>query len=298
VNRLGVPEKAIKMNTCWLGSFFTRLRRSATPVDLSVGHIMQRTHFIIVVCTLLAAPFFGSAAPTPGCADPIPASTWRGLWSDGWWQYIEMGDGLTYWIQGLSDYQTWSDSTGKWDWIGSYSANVCLTNAPGTSWYSSSDTNVSFDFHALLLLKMRGPRPPSTNADPGYLDMELSAQDGQFICLAAYAGSPSVTNVPEDPDTCAYTQATAPLSWARLCIGSAVASPGIPLTICRALTGSSQVELSWAAVTNRLYQLQACSDLCEQQWSNLGSPIAGAGVGRCAIDAAESQRFYRVLEFP
>jgi hypothetical protein len=259
---------------------------------------MQRTPLIIVACTLLAAPFFGSAAPTPGCADPIPASTWRGLWSDGGDRYIHVGDGLTYWIEGFSGDQSWPDTTGQWDWIEPYAANVCLTNAPGTSWYSSSDTNVSFYFQTLLRLKMRGPRAPSTNAPPVYLDMELSASEGPFICLAAYAGNPSVTYVPEDIEYLGYTVATAPLSWARLCVGSAVESSGVPLTIRHVLTGSSQVELSWASFTNRLYQLQCCSDLSEHQWTNLGSPIAGTGASHLAIDAVESQRFYRILEFP
>lgn len=259
---------------------------------------MQRTRLIIVACTLLAAPFCDSATPTPGCADPIPASTWRGLWSDGGDRILEVGDGLTYRIDGYSWDQTQPDSTGQWDWIEPYFADVYLTNAPGTSWYSSSDTNVSFYFHTLLLLKMRGPRAPSTNAPPVYLDIELSASEGPFICLAAYAGTPSVTYVPEDPDSCGYTVATAPLSWARLCIGSAVERSGVPVTIRRVLTGSPQVELSWGSFTNRLYQLQCCSDLSEHQWTNLGSPIAGTGASQRAIDAVKSQRFYRILEFP
>jgi hypothetical protein len=297
-DRLGVPDKAITMNTWRPELFLTWLRRSGTPIGLAAGYFMQRTRLIILACTLLVAPFFGSAAPNPGCADPIPASTWRNLWCDGSYQYIEVGDGLTYWIRGFNDYQSWPDTSGQWDWIVSYSANLCLANVPGTSWYSSSDTNVSFYFQTLLLQKMRGPRPPSTNAPPGYLEMELSAQDGQFICLAAYAGTPRVTDVPEDPDTCAYTVATAPLSWARLCVGSAVASPGIPVTIRRAPTSSPQVELSWGSFTNRLYQLQCGSDLSEHQWTNLGSPIAGTSASHCAVDAVESQKFYRILEFP
>ena len=260
---------------------------------------MQRTRLIIVACTLLAAPFFGSAAPTPGCADPIPASTWRGLWSDGGDRVLEVGDGLTYWIYGYSWDQSWPDSTGEWDWIEPYFADVYLTNAPGTSWYSSSDTNVSFCFHTLLLLKMRGPSAPSTNAPPVYLDMELSAQRRAVYLPRGIRGKSQRHVCARGPrTTVGYTVATAPLSWARLCIGSAVASPGIPVTIRRVLTGSSQVELSWGSFTNRLYQLQCCSDLSEHQWTNLGSPIAGTGASHRAIDAVESQRFYRILEFP
>ncbi len=261
--------------------------------------VMKVILLMIPVCSVMFAPLFGIAAPTPGCADPIPASTWWGQWSDGGgYRYLRVGDELTYLLVGSSGDQVWPDSTGQWDWIEPYSAEVYLTNAPGTSWYSSSDTNVSFDFHTLLLLKMRGPSAPSTNAPPVYLDIELSANEGPFICLAAYAGYPSVTYVPEHPYYLGYTAATASLSWAGLCVGSAAESPGIPVTIRRLLTGSPQIELSWGAVTNRLYQLQFCSDLSEQQWTNLGSPMAGTGAGRLAIDAVESQRFYRVLEFP
>ncbi len=153
---------------------------------------MRRTRLIIVACTLLAAPFFCSAAPTPGCADQIPATTWWGTWSDGY-RDLRVGDGLTYLIVGSSADQTWPDSTGQWDWIEPYSARIYLTNAPGTPWYSPGDTNVSFDFHTSLLLKMRGSSTPSTNSPPVYLEMELSAQYGQFILLATYAGTPSVT---------------------------------------------------------------------------------------------------------
>ncbi len=257
---------------------------------------MQRTPLIIVVCTLLTVPFFGSAAPAPGCADPIPGGTWRGLWShaEPGYRFLRVSDGLTYLIYG-SGYLIWPDSASQWDWIEPYTADIYLTNAPGTPWYSGSDTNVSFDFHTLLLLKMRGPGIP-TNATP--VEMELSAQDGRFIFLATYAGSPSATYFPEDPDSLPRTEATAPLSWARLCIGSAEGDPSIPVTIRRLLTGSSQVELSWGSFTNKLYQLQCCSDLSEKQWTNLCSPMAGTGASHCAIDAVESQQFYRVLEFP
>jgi hypothetical protein len=264
---------------------------------------MQRTRLIIVVCTLLAAPIFGSAAPAPGCADPIPAGTWWGTWGDGY-RDLRVGDGLTYLIVGSSWDPTWPDSAGQWDWIEPYSADVYLTNAPGTSWYSPGDTSVSFDLRTALLLRIRGPEIPSTNAANAYLEMELSAQDGRFIFLATYAGTPSVTYVPEGPPTnglpgyLAYTQAAAPLSWARLCIGSAEGDPSVPLTIRSLLTPSSQVELCWISAANKLYQLQCCSDLSEQQWTNLGSPMAGTGASHGAIDAVASQKFYRILEFP
>ncbi len=110
--------------------------------------------------------------------------------------------------------------------------------------------------------------------------------------------------MPESPPTnglpgyLPYTEASAPLSWARLCIGSAEGDSSIPLTIRGLLTPSSQVELCWSSAANKLYQVQCSSDLSEHQWTNLGGPIAGTGASRRAVDAVESQRFYRVLEFP
>ncbi len=261
---------------------------------------MQRASLIIVACTLLTVPFFGIAAPTPGCTDPIPAGTWYGEWrevGDAGWSQIRVTDGLTYMIVGHCS-GWWPDSTGQWNWIEPYSAGVCLTNAPGTPWYSPGDTNVAFCYQTVLLLKVRGPAIPSTNAADAYLEMELSAQDGQMVFLATYAGTPSVTNVPEDEISLPYTTATAPLSWARLCIGAAEGDRSIPLIIRGLLTPSSQVELCWSSISNRLYQVQCCSDLSEQQWTNLDSPTAGTGSTRRAVDAAESQKFFRVLEFP
>lgn len=261
---------------------------------------MQKTSLIIVVSILLTAPFTGSAAPAPGCADPNPAGTWYGEWREGGgveWSQIRLTDGLTYVIVGHCS-GWWPDSTGQWNWIEPYSAGICLTNAPGTPWYSPGDTNGCFDFHTVLLLKIRGPEIPSTNAADAYLEMELSAQEGRIAFLATYAGTPSVTNVPDNGTSIPYTIATAPLSWARICIDSAEGDPSIPLAIRGLLTPSSQVELCWSSVAGKLYQLQFCSDLSEQQWTNLGSPIAGTGANRGAVDVAESQRFYRVLEFP
>jgi hypothetical protein len=101
-----------------------------------------------------------------------------------------VSDGLTYGISG-SGYEIWPDSTGQWDWIEPYSAYISLTNAPGTPWYSAGDTNVNFEFQTSMLLKVRGPQIPSTNAADAYLEMELSAQDGRFIFLATYAGNHS-----------------------------------------------------------------------------------------------------------
>jgi hypothetical protein len=285
------------MNTHCPDILFPRLRRSGRAMGMAEVYFMQKT--LLIISTLLTVPFFGSAAPAPGCADPIPAGTWRGRWCHAYPgdRYLLVSDGLTYGISG-SGYEIWPDSTGQWDWIEPYSAYISLTNAPGTPWYSAGDTNVNFEFQTSMLLKVRGPQIPSTNAADAYLEMELSAQDGRFIFLATYAGTPSATYFPEDIDTLPRTEATAPLSWARLCIDSAEGDPTIPLTIRGLLTPSSQVELCWSSAANKLYQLQCCSDLSERQWTNLGSPIAGTGANRRVVDAVESQRFYRVLEFP
>ena len=70
------------MNTCCPEIFSPWLRRSGTPVGLT-GKFMQRTLLIIVACILLAAPFFGSAAPTPGCADLNNPGIWSEMVSDG-----------------------------------------------------------------------------------------------------------------------------------------------------------------------------------------------------------------------
>jgi hypothetical protein len=266
------------MNTCCPKISFPWPGQSGTPVGLATVFFRQRTPLIIVACTLLAAPFFGSAAPAPGCADLTNPGIWSEMVSDGGdrWSELDLGDGLTYRIQG------------------SY---VYLTNTLGTSWYSAADTNISFEIYLTsLVVQTRSPGDPSTNG--GYIEVEVAAHGEQFIYLATYAGTPTVTYVPTEPGVLGYTVTTAPLSWARLCIGSAAESSGIPLTIRRLLTASSQVELSWGAFTNRLYQLQCCSDLSEHQWTNVGSPIAGSGASHCAIDAVESQRFYRILEFP
>ena len=131
----------------------------------------------------------------------------------------------------------------------------------------------------------------------------MAAHGGRFIYLATFAGTPSGIYVPPDPGTgtAGYTMTSAPFSWARLCIGSAVESSGVPLTIHRGLTGISQVELSWSSFTNGLYQLQGCSDLASNVWTDWGIPMIGTGTTNRAAYAVEpgaAQRFYRILEFP
>jgi hypothetical protein len=214
-----------------------------------------------------------------------------------------MSDALTYRIQSnlLSPVQP--DSTGQWDMIREYSSgDVFLANLPGTPWYSSSDTNLSFEIElSALWVKTRGLGDPFTNPNPAYIEMEVAAHAGRFVCLATYAGTPCLTNFPETPWALPSAMATAPLSWARFCIGSAIENSGVPLSISGMLTGSSQVELSWNSSTNGLYQLQCCSDLAGNVWTDFGIPMIGTGTTNRAADAVEpgtAQRFYRILKFP
>ena len=235
---------------------------------------------IIAACALLAAPFLGGAAPAPGCAGSTCPGTWTELLGDyGDRSFsLDLSDGLTYRIQDSYAY---------------------LTNSLGTFWYSPADTNISFEIYLpSLAVQCRRPGDPSTNG--GYVEVEVAAHAGRFIYLATYAGTPSVTYVPPDwgEGISGYTVTTAPLSWARICIGSDGQSSGVPLAIRSLLPASSQVELSWGALTNRLYQVQGCSDLSASQWRDLGSPVAATGASQRAISAVEPQGFFRILEFP
>ena len=85
------------MNECLLpGDRITLALPVGEAVGLTAGHFMQRTRLMIIACTLLAAaPFLGGAVPASGCADPTPAATWWGAWSDGGDREFWLGDGLT-----------------------------------------------------------------------------------------------------------------------------------------------------------------------------------------------------------
>ena len=263
---------------------------------------MKRPLFLLV-CTLFAAPFFGNAEPTPGCADLTPPGNWASYLSDTGSRYLELGDGLTYALSVSGLRQAWTDSTGQWDWILEYGpAHLSLFNIPGTSWYSSSDTNLSFETDLpSLLVRLRNPGGPSTDLYSGYLEMEATGHAGRFLLLATYAGTPSVTYVPETPDCVGYTQATASLTSASICISTAEAPGTIPLTIRGASGGFPSVELSWNSHTNRIYQFQSCTDLSASDWTDFGSPIRGSGTNQSVFDpipADATARFYRLLEFP
>jgi hypothetical protein len=258
---------------------------------------------LLITCTLFAASFFGNAAPTPGCADLTPPGSWSSYLSDGGDRYFELGDGVTYAISGFGFSPAWADGTGQWDWILQYrGAQLSLANVPGTSWYSSSDTNLSFEINLpSLLVKLRNPGGPSSNPYSGHLEMEVAGHAGRFILLATFAGTPSVTYVPETPESWGYTLVTASLTSARICISAAEAPGTTPLTIRGLFGGVPGVELSWNSHTNRLYQFQSCADLSASDWTDLGSPIRGTGTRQSAcepISTGTASRFYRLLEFP
>jgi hypothetical protein len=155
---------------------------------------MQITRLIIVFCTLLAAPFFGSAAPAPGCADLTHPGIWSEMLSDyGDQEFdLDLSDGLTYRIQG------------------SY---VYLTNTLGTFWYSPTVTSSSFEIY-LTSLAVQSRRPGDASTNGGYTEVEVAAYGERFIYLARYAGIPSATYVPPDAGTgrSGYTVTTAPLT--------------------------------------------------------------------------------------
>jgi hypothetical protein len=63
----------------------------------------------------------------------------------------------------------------------------------------------------------------------------------------------------------------------------------------------SQVEMCWNSLTNQTYQVQYCSTLTTNVWTDLGSPISGDGGTKCATDqvlSSQPQRFYRVVLVP
>jgi len=63
----------------------------------------------------------------------------------------------------------------------------------------------------------------------------------------------------------------------------------------------SQVDVCWSSLSNTLYQVQFRSALTGNDWTNLGSPIAGNGANNCISDpipAGQPARFYRVVVVP
>jgi hypothetical protein len=75
---------------------------------------------------------------------------------------------------------------------------------------------------------------------------------------------------------------------------SAVALPELTTRI-------SEVEISWSSRSNRTYQIQYCSELTTNEWTDLGAPLAGNGATQRVFDtvpAGQPKRFYRVMIVP
>jgi hypothetical protein len=248
-------------------------------------------------CALLVTPFRSLAAPAGGCGDLIVPGNWTNRATiDS--RTFEMGNGLTYRILSGFQLSVLSDASGQWDWIEQYvGAFAILENVPGTPWYSPVDTNLAFEVQLpSLVVKTR-----AVGGSSG-IQKELAAHAERFAFVATYAGTPTVTNVPEDPDTMAYTLIYGPLDSARFCFRyDPPTSIGPPLSIHQTPVPSPRVELSWSSVAGRLYQLQFCSDLSSGLWEDLQWPRAGNDITLRAVDLADGdapQRFYRCLAFP
>ena len=262
---------------------------------------MKSMLLMLGLCVLLQAPLGGLAAPAGGCAELADPGTWTSWWTDGP-RYFEMGDGRTYRIRPGARIRVHPDDAGQWDSIQHYAgASAQLTNAPGTSWYSPSDTNLTFEIELpSFVVKARAAGDPSTNS--GRIEMEVAAHAGRLAFLATFVGTPTVTNMPETPDTTAYTLATGTLSSARFCFTyDPPTSLGPPLAINSSPLPSPRVALTWNSVPGRLYQLQSCPDLSGRTWEDLEWPVSGTGATLRSVDLMgtdTSQRYYRCVEFP
>jgi hypothetical protein len=260
---------------------------------------MNSALLMVASTLLLTVPIGGLAAIAGGCGDLVAPGTWtRSLLANGP-RYFEMGDGQTYRILPAALVREHPDDTGQWDSIQHHlGASALLTNAPGTPWYSPSDTNLTFEFEfPSLVVKARAARDSSTNSE-----MEIAGHSGRLAFLATHVGTSTVTNVPETPDTVAYTIVTGALSSARFCFSyDPPVSIGPPLLIRGSPVPSRWAELSWNSFPGRLYQLQFCSDLSSGFWEDLQWPFSGTGDALRTMDVMgeeTTQRFYRTLEFP
>jgi hypothetical protein len=259
---------------------------------------MKRLPFLLLTGPLLTLLPDSWAGPLGGFFESTPAGTWTSWWLGGPY-YFQMDDGRTYQIGLGARVWTDQDDTGQWDSIQHFlGASAYLTNAPGAPWYTPGDTNVSFDFDLpSFVVKARAARDSSTN-----IEMEIAGHSGRLAFVATYFGAPTVTNVPETPDTVAYTLATDRLSSARFCLQyDPPKSVGPPLSLQSLQLPSPRFELSWLSATNRFYQIQCCNDLSSGVWEDFQWPLASTGTKLREVDHPNAdipQRFFRCLEFP
>ena len=79
--------------------------------------------------------------------------------------------------------------------------------------------------------------------------------------------------------------------------------PGTPVMSIRVSAMQAQqvteVEVSWTSRTNRTYQVQSCSSLPVNVWTNLGASVPGQSVRSfITVVPDQAQRFYRVVLLP
>jgi len=249
------------------------------------------------------------AQPSPCYANLVPPGTWfdaracTGTGDD----FLHISDSMTYALSASCTLcPEYADSTGNWDWIREYpSAGIWLNNVPGVPWYSADDTNLDFSIGSgALTVKLRNPGGVSTDPYGSQLEMEVSAHIGNILFLATYAGQPTVTYVPANPETGVgpYLLASGILESARLCVGLPDRVTGASgLTIRVVSINEAVIELAWSTSTNHLYQVQRCSGLATAYWRDVGTAFIGTGAtlrARDEIVPDTAERYYRVLQFP
>ena len=253
---------------------------------------MKKTRLFVFISTLYCVLPSAVASPVPGCAVLTPPGDWGILWSAGGDKSVAFGNGSyalqSAGLQSAGPASVESDPTGEWDWLETYtSGELRLTNSPDFFWYSSGDANNTLCVAITkVMLKVRSTRYQATNPSSTYLEFEVTAQAGSFFCIATYAGSPSITNVPETADQLACIIATAQLQQARLLV--------LPqLQIAKSVP--SQVMLSWP--TNFIgFSLESAETMTGEIWNNVtNSPTIIMSDRFCvAVPASEPTHFFRL----
>lgn len=91
-------------------------------------------------------------------------------------------------------------------------------------------------------------------------------------------------------------------NWSVTVRSIGVSSPlEIRIRCTKAEQPCGEVEICWNARSNRVYQVQYCSDLTTNLWTDLLPPIPGDSGTNCVTDkilVGQEQRFYRVVELP
>lgn len=263
---------------------------------------MKNTLLTVAICTLSLTPFVATSLPTPGCADLTPPGSWSITLSEYGDEEFILGDGATYGFRGMIA-QVPPATTGQWDSVEAYTTQVVLSNVIGAPWYSVTDTNLTFEVDGILLIKARGTLAPSSNPAPPYVEIQLSAHNALFLLLMTYAGNPTITDFPANPDagTGAARLTSAPFTFARVCVADPFSSNFPPLAARHVASPGPYIDLSWRSSTNTLCQLQTSSDVPSNQWADWGAPIAGTGADHHVLDPilnTTARRFYRLLQFP